>query len=345
MKKIVVLLLFLFLLTGCSKDNYMTKEFDYFYFDTPINIKIYYDKKDKIDFEEIDKGVDQILSNIQKEFDPNDENSTLSKLNETSSEVVSDDFKFILEETIEACHASNYRYDPSSGTLIDLWSINNENHIATEKEIKEAQQFIGCDNIKINGNKVDIPKGYKLDFGSIVKGYAADEVEKFLKDKGVYSGILNLGGNIQTIGLKPNGENYNIAIMKPDIYNFTNENAMIMDIDSKAVVTSGINQRFFEEDGIIYHHIMDSKKGYPVDNNLASVTIVADKGIDADTLSTVVFIMGLEEGYDFVQSLEGIDAIFITRDDKIYITDENLNYEVLSDDYKVEGIKNFQKSE
>ncbi len=343
MKKILIITMFIFLLTGCSKDDYLTEEYDYFYFDTPINIKIYHTSKDKIDFKEVDEGIDQILNSIQKEFDPNDPNSTLSKLNETGSLNVSDEFKTILEETIDACHTSGYRYDPSSGTLIDLWSINNENHIASEKEVNEAKKYIGCDNLKVEGNKVSMPKGYKLDFGSIVKGYAADEIESFLKSEGVYSGILNLGGNIQTIGLKPNGDNYKIAIMKPEIYNFTNENALIMDVGSKAVVTSGINQRFFEEDGKIYHHIIDAKQGYPVDNGLASVTIISDKGIDADTLSTVVFIMGLEEGYNFIESLDGIDAVFITRDKNIYITNDNLKYEIIADDYKLESIKNFQK--
>ncbi len=338
-KKLIILVVFMFLLTACSKDNYLTEEFDYFYFDTPINIKIYYTKKDNYNFEDIDKGMDNILNSIQKEFDPNDKTSTLSKLNENYSLEVSDDFKMILNETIDACHISGNRYDPSSGKLIDLWSINNENHIATKEEVEDAKKYIGCEDIKIEGNKVSMPKGYKLDFGSIVKGYAADELESFLKSKEVYSSILNLGGNIQTIGLKPNEEDYKIAIMKPEIYNFTNENAMLMDIGSKAVVTSGINQRFFEKDGKIYHHIIDAIDGYPVDNGLASVTIIADEGIDADTLSTVVFIMGLEEGYKYIESLDGIEAVFITRDKKIYITDENLDYEVIADDYKVEDKK------
>ncbi len=342
-KSFIFLLVSVFLLTGCSNDNYLTKEFDYFYFDTPINIKVYYTKKDNFDFENINSGMDDILSSIQKEFDPNDSNSTLSKLNKNSSLKVSDEFKLILNETIKACNQTEGRYDPSSGTLIDLWSINNKNHLATEQEIKKAQKYIGCNNIKINGNNVSMPKGYKLDFGSIIKGYAADEIEKFLKAQGVYSGILNLGGNLQTIGLKPNNENYKIAIMKPEIYNFTSENAILMDLDSKAIVTSGINQRYFEENGKIYHHIIDAKKGYPVDNELASVTIIANKGIDADTLSTLVFIMGLEQGYDYIKSLDGIEAVFITRDKDIYITDPNLKYDIVADDYNVQNIKNFQK--
>lgn len=336
--RIIPVLLLIVILTGCQKEV-LTHDFDYFYFDTSISIKVYYTDENQYDFEKIDHDIDQILNELQSEFDTTDENSLISKLNSTGKVTMTDDFKNIYEKSLEACQATDGHFDATSGKLIDLWSINNENHIPSEAEITEALKTVDCNQGIVNGNSLEIPEGTAMDFGSIVKGYAADKIEAYLKSQGIDSALLNLGGNVQTIGTKPDKTDFRIGVMKPEVDNLVNENALVVTASDKAVVTSGINQRFFEKDGEIYHHILDAKLGKPVNNELASVTIITDKGINADTLSTVAFIKGLEEGYKFIESLPDVDAIFITRDKKYYVTDENLEIELVDEQYQ-EGTLN-----
>ncbi len=336
MKKLLIIPMLLLLMTGCSQNPPEITEFDYFYFDTSINVKIYDDAKN-LDVEQIDSDIDQLLSRLEQDYSPSIDNSTINQVNDHKITEVSDEFISILNNSIKACKQSGGIYDPSSGTLIDLWSINNENYVPTETEIKQAQKFIGCEDIKIDGNTIDLPAGYRLDFGSSVKGYAGDEIESILVDAGVENALINLGGNIQAVGNKY-GEPFTIAIMKPEVSNEFNENVATMQIEDSAMVTSGINQRFFEVDGKVYHHIINALDGYPADNGLASVTIVTDKGANADILSTMVFLMGLEDGYQYVQSLEGVDAIFITTDKEIYQT-RDFGLEILDDSYSIKEMK------
>ncbi len=332
MKKILLIPILLLMITGCSQQPPEITEFDYFYFDTSINVKIYDDASD-LDVEQIDSDIDQLLSRLETTYSPSIADSTINQVNDHKITSVDDEFISILENSIKACNASDGLYDPSSGTLIDLWSINNENHLPTEAEIKDAMQYIGCNDIKIEGNTIDLPTGYRLDFGSSVKGFAGDKIEELLVNAGVENALINLGGNIQAVGNKY-GNPFTIAIMKPEIDNLLNENVITMPIEDSAMVTSGINQRFFTVDDKVYHHIINALDGYPADNGLASVTIVTDSGANADILSTMVFLMGLEDGYQYVQSLDGVDAIFITRDKQIYQT-RDFDMEVLDETYTI----------
>ncbi len=329
LKNFVAVVAIMVVLTGCSKDPVT---FDYFYFDTSMSITIY-DADRGFDSEAVDSEIDETLNRLENTYSPTIKTSTLSKINNGEDVEVDDEFIEILERSIDACNATDGRYDPTSGTLIDLWSINNDNYLPTNAEIKAALKKVDCNKVEISDNHISMPDGYKLDFGSSIKGYSADLIEDILVENGVTSAMINLGGNIQAVGDKI-GNPFNIGVMKPDIYNFTNANAFTMQIEDTAVVTSGINQRFFERDGKIYHHIINANEGRPADNELASVSIITDSGADADILSTAVFIMGLDEGYDFVMQQDGVDAIFITRDNKVYQT-KDFNLQFTDDEYEL----------
>lgn len=332
MKKIIMSIFILLFVTGCGAKPEIT-ELDYFYFDTSINIKIYDDAKD-LDVEGIDSDVDSLLARLEQDYSPAIEDSTINQVNDHIITEVSDEFIDVLNKSIEACKLTDGVYDPSSGTLIDLWSINNENYLPTQDEIDAAQQTIGCQDIRIDGNTIDLPAGYRLDFGSSIKGYAGDMIADLLKEAGVENALINLGGNIQAVGNKY-GDPFQIAVMKPEIDNLLNENVAQLPVENEAVVTSGINQRFFVQDGKVYHHIIDAKEGSPADNGLASVTIITDEGSNADILSTMTFLMGLEDGYEYISNTEGVEAIFITTDKKIYETTD-LDLQILDESYTIE---------
>lgn len=336
MKKILIIPLLLLIVTGCSQKPPEITEFDYFYFDTSINVKIYDDAKD-LDVEQIDSDIDSLLQTLEKTYSPALADSTINQVNDHKITEVDDQFISILNNSIAACEQTGGQYDPSSGALIDLWSINNENHLPSQAEIDEALKLVGCQDIKVDGNTIDLPEGYRLDFGSSAKGFAGDQIAELLTDAGVENALINLGGNIQAVGDKY-GNPFNISVMTPETDNLLNESVVSLPLSNTAMVTSGINQRFFTVDGNVYHHIIDAKTGYPADNGLASVSIVTPSGADADILSTMVFLMGLEDGYDYIQSLDGVDAIFITRDKKIYQT-KDFGLQLLDDSYTIEEME------
>ncbi len=332
MKKILLALTVISLLIGGCANSQTIAELDYFYFDTSINIKIY-DQIDDEQLTKIDEQINSELERLENKYSVTIDDSLISQVNKQQTTTIDEEFKMLLTNGIEACKATGGKYDPTSGALINLWSINNQNHLASSAEIENALQKVGCTDVQINGDQIKLPLGYQLDFGSSIKGYAADLISDMLVDNGIDSALINLGGNIQALGDK-NGSPFNIGLMKPEINNELNENVATMPIADEAVVTSGINQRFFEKDGTIYHHIIDATSGYPANNGLASVTIFTDSGTAADTYSTMVFLMGLDDGYEYVQSLDGVDAIFITQDKKIYQTRE-FNMTLQDENYSI----------
>ena len=160
-------------------------------------------------------------------------------------------------------------------------------------------------------------KGMALDLGGIAKGYAGDAVAAELRKNGIKHAIADLGGNLFVIGGKPDGTDWNVGIQTP--FKPRGEYFGILCVSDKAVVTSGIYERYFEENGKTYHHIMDTKTGYPIDNELFSVTVVNDSSMAADALAKA-FTMGLTDGMKFIESTKGAEAIFVTKDKKVYLT-------------------------
>jgi len=157
-----------------------------------------------------------------------------------------------------------------------------------------------------------------IDLGAIAKGYTADEVKKVLLSNKISSAIINLGGNVYALGNKLDGTSWNIGIQNP--LSTRGEYLGTINVTDKSIVTSGNYERFFIKDGVRYHHIFDPKNGYPADKGVISTTIVSDKSIDGDALSTSTYILGLDKGLKLVESIKGVEGIFITNDKKVYVT-------------------------
>ena len=170
-----------------------------------------------------------------------------------------------------------------------------------------------------DGQDITLPSDdIQFDVGAIAKGYIADRLKDFLVKKGVNSAIINLGGNVLCIGSKPDGTPFKVGIQKP--FADRNETEAVMDITGKSVVSSGIYERCFKQNGKLYHHILNPKTGYPYDNSLISVTIISDQSVDGDALSTTCFALGLEDGLKFAEK-KGVQAVFITEDYELHYTD------------------------
>lgn len=237
--------------------------------------------------------------------------------------VVDEDTYKVIEKGLAYSELTHGAFDITIGPIVKLWNIGfPEARVPSATEIEQSLPLVGFDKVILNPTELSIyltEPGMRLDLGGIGKGYAADEVATLLRDRGVEHAIIDLGGNVYTLGDKPGNQPWTIGVQDP--FNPRGKIIGRLKTANKSIVTSGIYERFVEDEaGNKYHHILNPKTGYPYENQIAGVTIISDLSTDGDALSTAVFAMGIEEGLEFVENLEGIDAIFITLDSKVYLT-------------------------
>lgn len=233
---------------------------------------------------------------------------------------VHDETAELIRAGIKYGELSDGSFDITIGALTDLWDIpNNTGDIPDEAAIRKAVDTVDYTQILVEGNSVTMKDpDAKLDLGGIAKGYAADQMKKYLNAHGAHEGFINLGGNVLTLGEKSDGSPYHIGIRKP--FSEEGETITAVDVADQSIVTSGRYERYFEKDGHIYHHILDPFTGYPYDNDLNGVTILSDSSMESDALSTICFALGMEKGMEFIQSMPDVDAIFIDTDNKLHDT-------------------------
>lgn len=233
---------------------------------------------------------------------------------------ISEDLSALLSEGLDITRESDGAFDIAIAPLTSLWDFTAEDpEVPDDAAIQKALPLCSSDGVTIDGEDITLPSDdIQFDVGAIAKGYIADRLKDFLIKKGVKSAIINLGGNVLCIGSKPDGTPFKIGIQKP--FADRNETEAVMDITGKSVVSSGIYERCFKQDGKLYHHILNPQTGYPYDNGLISVTIISDQSVDGDALSTTCFALGLEDGLKFAEK-KGVQAVFITEDYELHYTD------------------------
>ncbi|MFC7680530.1 FAD:protein FMN transferase [Paenibacillus sp. GCM10028914] len=334
---LLVLLSALLIIGGCSKDTTNSNpnssesgqqteitnpiKKSYYIFDTIVQVKVYDSRITDQHFNEIE----ELLQTIDAEMSRTNSKSELHKVNDNAGikpVQVSEQTFNVIQKAYDYSKLTEGRFNLAIGPLVSLWNIGNEDaHVPDQSEITKLIPLSQYDQIELNPDTREVylkQKGMIIDLGGIAKGYSADVIAKYLTDNGFNSAIIDLGGNVLALGQKPGGRSWTIGIQDPDL---SRGNPIgNLKVENKTIVTSGIYERFFEQDGKYYHHILDSETGYPVDNNLSSVTILTEKSIDADALSTSLFSMGLEKGLEFAEQLDHIEALFITKDKKVYIT-------------------------
>ena len=288
---------------------------------TIIDITIY----DKQDESIIDKAFDRIRAIEAKMTINNAETSEIIALNEAagkSAVKLSPDTFEVLERAKYYSELTGGLFDPTVGSIVKLWNIGTDYAAVPDpKVLEEKRLLINKDRLILDKSTLTaklLDPGMQDDLGAIAKVYTADEVSKILKENGVQHAIINLGGNVLTIGGNMQDKPWKIGIQNP--FNPRGDYLGIITLKDKTVVTSGTYERYFEKDGKRYHHILDPRTGYPADNEVASVSIITDSSMDADGNSTSVLLLGLEDGMKFVESEKGFEAIFVTYDKKIYVT-------------------------
>jgi thiamine biosynthesis lipoprotein len=276
-----------------------------------------YDKQD----EETLRQAFDVITHYENLFSTTITGSDIYNINHANGApvAVNADTIDVINESIRYSEESGGLFDITVGKLTALWNIEGDNpKVPPEAEIKAAMKTINYKNIIISGDTVTLKdKQAQLDLGGVAKGYIADKVRDFLRSKGVHRAIINLGGNVEVIGSKDTGKPWVVGVRKPVMDK--NELIGYLYVSDKSVVTSGIYERYFIQDGKTYAHILDPRTGYPVENNLDSVTIISNDSKQGDGLAASCFLLGIDKAAALIKSL-GLEAIFITKDGKIITT-------------------------
>ncbi len=312
------------LLSGCEKQPVLTESSSQiFAMDTIMDLYVYGENSNEV-LNLAEKEIRRI-DNMLKKDNPQGEIYILNKekMAEVSSETAD-----IIDFALYISNETDGAFDISISPVMDLWGFYNQKfNVPDKNDIVKELERVNYKNIKVNENNISIKNNSQIDLGGIAKGFTSDSIIKIFKENNMKSGLISLGGNVQSFGLKPNGEKWKVGIQNPD------ENSSIigsLETEESAIITSGGYQRYFEENGIKYHHIIDTKTGFPANSGIKSATVISKSGILADGFSTSLFAMGLEKSINLWKSRNDFDFIIETSDNKIYIT------EGLENDFKSE---------
>jgi FAD:protein FMN transferase len=235
----------------------------------------------------------------------------------------------IIKRDLDLASWSDGAFDPSVGPLAKLWgigSLRDETRPADPpgpSEIAAARRLVGWKDIVLDEARGTVflkRKGMALDLGSTTKGFAADEIAKLIRAAGVKKAVIDLGGNVLVVGSRPDGKPWRIGLQNP-FWEKRGDYLGIASLTDKTMVTSGVYERYFEDrkTGKRYHHILDTRTGYPVDNGLMSVTVISPKSFDADGFTTMIFALGREKGMELAKA-KGVDAIIVDSSKKLYLS-------------------------
>lgn len=247
--------------------------------------------------------------------------SEVYRINSNGGGRVSEDTKVLIERSYGYYESTEGLFDITIYPLMELWGFTSKNyHVPTASELKAVLGSVDAGMLDFDGEMLTLKDGQKIDFGGIAKGYTSARVMEIFEEYGVENGMISLGGNIQTMGKNESGQPWNIGIRDPK--GDANDALGAVKVSGKAVVTSGGYERYFEEDGNTYIHILNPKTGQPADEDLVSVTIVSEDGTLADAMSTSIYLMGLEKASDYWRAhADEFEMILITEDGRIHATE------------------------
>ena len=291
-----------------------------------------------------------VCSDYEKVLSKTIETSDISRINGAGGAAVevSDEAIEIIEKGLYYGELSGGAFDITIGKATDLWDFHDNpetghegGQIPSQEALNEAVSHVDYKTVQVDGNRVKLTDSdAEINLGGIAKGYIADKVASYLEERGVTSAVVDLGGNIVVIGGKSGslvcGDSadseqmapFNIGIADPT--SKTGDLLGIMPCTDKTVVTSGTYERYFEKDGVKYHHILDPETGYPIDTDVLSVTIISDRGnsADCDGLSTTCLALGMEKGLELVKGLDGFEAIFVDLNGNVEMTSTETGFQL-----------------
>ena len=306
-----------FLLIICLADTVHAKSGSRtgFAFDTVVTIQI----GDASDPEALLDRCFDLINSLEQLFSRTMEGSDVWNINHAggSPVTVSEQTADLIRFSLSWCELTGGALDITIAPVSSLWDFTGETKaVPDEDSIKAALPHVDYRCVTVDENTVTLSDpDAMLDLGAIAKGYASDLIRELLEENGCDSALINLGGNIMTVGKKPNGSDWIIGVRRP--FSDAEDSIEAIPATDLSVITSGSYERFFTLDGRLYHHILDPKTGMSADTGLSGVSIVSSRGAVGDALSTACFVMGPEKGMELIESLPGIEALFITEDEEL----------------------------
>lgn len=314
----LILILSASVLSGCSSPSKRESlSMTGLYFDTVVQIEVWGANRAVLEeCENICERYEQLLS-------PSIATSEVSLINRAQGApvTVSEETAELIRLGIEYGELSDGKFDITVASATDLWNFrdNEEKELPDSDRLAEAVSHIDYRSVQIDGETVTLTDpNAKIDLGGIAKGYIADKLKEYLQNQGVEHALINLGGNMLALGGRPDGSDFKIGVQEP----FAADGTVLtsLSVSDQSVVSSGNYERYFEKDGVIFHHILDPDTGYPIQNDLYQVTVISDSSVQGDALSTTCYALGLEEGMELIKRMDGVEAVFVTSSLEIHKT-------------------------
>ena len=312
------------LVAGCGNTQPVSKYG--FVLDTFISLTVY-EAEGGVEKDAVLEDAMSLISDYEKLFSATLPDSDIFKVNAAGGEeaAVSEETYHLIEESLHYSALSRGSFDITTYPVSKLWNFNHRDEkdttIPSDKDIQEALKHVGYEKIRMreeNGRylvSLSDPEA-QIDRGGIAKGYIADQCKRFLKEKGVKSAIINLGGNVLLLGSKFGSAPFKVGIQKP--FSEVGEVLTTIEETDRSVVSSGSYERYFESGGKVYHHIIDPKTGYPAESSLRGVTVVSDTSVEGDALSTTFFVLGIDESKKLMEELpEQLKVYFVDEKNEV----------------------------
>ena len=304
-------LLALLLLTGCARTDPWETELDAM--DTFMKLTVYGSSG-----EEVGAQAAARIRELEARLSTTAPGSDIYTANHTGSATLPADTAALLGRALALCADTGGLLDVTIYPVVRAWGFTTGDYQVPDQEaLAPLLERVDYRTVSLVGDRLTLPEGVELDLGAVAKGFTGDELMALFRAGGVTSAIVELGGNVQALGAKPDGSPWRVAVQSPEGDGY----AGVLEITDKAVVTSGGYQRYFEQDGETYWHIIDPRTGCPARSGVLSVTVVADEGVVCDALSTALFVMGPEEAAAYWRMQGGFEYILIDEAGAVTITE------------------------
>ena len=278
----------------------------------------------------IHTSINNILKDINAQMSTYIDSSSISNFNNLDigdSINVKPDFIYVFNKSNYYHSLTNGSFEVTIKPLIDLWGFENTSYrkdIPDSTLILNALKSVGINNIKLKNNYLHKMDNVNLDFSAIAKGYAVDKISTFLKDNFIYNFMVEIGGELSLSGNNAQNKKWTIGIQNPSLNNVSP--TLNLFLTNKSIATSGNYRNFFTYDGKSYSHIISPLTGYPIDDNILSVTVISDQCIDADALATSLMVLSIKDGLNLVDNIVGTEVFYITKENKNLYSEGFMNF-------------------
>lgn len=309
-------LLFCAALMGCAKssETQAPSRREFFAMDTYMTITAYGAGADTAA-----EAAENRIKAIEKKFSVTDPDSAIARLNRNGAAELDGETGQVLSFSLAMAEETKGALDPAIYPLVCAWGwTTDQRRVPSPTEIAQLLPLTDWRKIRLDGNEAHLAPGMAIDLGAVVKGYAGREAGRLLRERGIHSAILSLGGNIEAVGSRPDGSPWRVGLQDPA----GADHVGILEVRDAAVVTSGSYERYFiDHEGRRWHHILDPATGKSAESGLLSVTVTGRDGMVCDALSTALFVMGARRAEAFWRAHPDFDMILLTEDGRILLTE------------------------